>query len=143
VVLRRAFKKKLIKENPMPVDPPPKGEKRERWLNDDELAAFWRAAVQQKEPWRSALKVLALRAQRNGEVTGMRRSFSTAGNERHLLACDPTTVEAVLAHGRRGIAAVCDRSQHVSAWREVLDRWAAHVERIVGGGRPRRPVGGP
>lgn len=53
---------------------PAKPKARERVLTPAELAALWRAAEAEAEPWRSAIKLLILTGQRRSEVFGARRS---------------------------------------------------------------------
>lgn len=53
---------------------PAKPKPRERVLSDAELAALWCAADREREPWRSAVKLLILTGQRRSEVFGAQRS---------------------------------------------------------------------
>lgn len=53
---------------------PAKPKARDRVLTDPELAALWRAAEAEKEPWRSAIMLLILTGQRRSEVFEARRS---------------------------------------------------------------------
>ncbi|WP_082521257.1 MULTISPECIES: tyrosine-type recombinase/integrase [unclassified Sphingopyxis] len=53
---------------------PSKPKARERVLTDRELAALWRAAEAEAEPWRSALKLLILTGQRRSKVFGAKHA---------------------------------------------------------------------
>ena len=53
---------------------PAKPRPRERILSDAELAALWRAAELERDPWSSAIKLLILTGQRRSEVFGAMRS---------------------------------------------------------------------
>lgn len=47
---------------------PPKVKSRERVLSDDELKALWKVVDNEREPWRTALKLMVLTGQRREEV---------------------------------------------------------------------------
>ena len=58
------------------------------------------------------------------------------------LGVQPHIIEAVLNHvsgHRAGVAGIYNRAAYAAEKREALERWAAHVERIVGG-QPAREV---
>jgi integrase len=72
-----------IKINPSKdIEAPKPPKKRERWLNDNEIAVFWRATNQVNEPFRQLCQLLLLTGQRLQEVAGMR--LAELGDDRAL-----------------------------------------------------------
>jgi integrase len=67
-----AQRQRLITENPFDrLEAPAAPVSRDRVLNDDELAIFWRASRKLPYPFGPAYRLLALTGQRRDEVTGM------------------------------------------------------------------------
>lgn len=63
----------LVETSPcLTIKPPAKAGNRDRVLNDAELAVIWRASTEESYPFGPIVQLLALTAQRRGEVVGMR-----------------------------------------------------------------------
>lgn len=63
----------MIETSPcLTIKPPAKANSRDRVLNDAELAVIWRASAEEGYPFGPIVQLLALTAQRRGEVVGMR-----------------------------------------------------------------------
>lgn len=78
-VIRKLFgwsvERGLIESSPcLNMKPPARKQSRERVLEDEELATLWKASEEVGYPFGAIFQLLALTAQRRGEVVGMRWS---------------------------------------------------------------------
>jgi integrase len=70
---RKAMLKARLRTAPcLGVEAPGQERSRERTLTDAEIALLWAAANEEREPFRSFVRVLLLTGQRRGEISGMR-----------------------------------------------------------------------
>lgn len=75
-VIRRMFRwaksRGDIEINPISdYEGPPPVKARKRWLNDEEMKAFWNATVELPSPFMEAFRMLLVTGQRRSEVAGM------------------------------------------------------------------------
>ena len=70
-------------------------------------------------------------------IHDLRRSFSTRANELGL--GPPWMIEAVLNHVVGGVHVTYNRAKHEAGKREVLERWGAHVAKLVSRPHPAIP----
>jgi integrase len=63
-------------------------------------------------------------------VHDFRRTIATGMGD--VLGVEPHVVEAVLGHIVKGVAGVYNKSAYAAQKRDALDKWAAHVDAIVG-----------
>jgi integrase len=103
----------LIETTPcLTIKPPAKAGSRERVLNNAELVVIWRASVEVGYPFGAIVQLLALTAQRRGEVVGMRweelqldvaepiwtiPASRTKNNKQHVVPLTPAVVAIIKA----------------------------------------------